>query len=105
MRRARATAFALVLTALPTLAHACAVCGADGGPSRSAFFWSTIALSLIPLAMFAGGLWFLRRSAGAWMRDELVERDDAVPAAPSDAAPADARRDAPAVGRLAAEPR
>lgn len=101
MKRARATAFALALTALPTLAHACAVCGADGGRSRLAFFWTTVLLSLVPLAMFAGGLWFLRRSAGAWMRDELVEREDAVVAAPRDGAPADAR----AASRLATESR
>lgn len=99
MRAARVAALAALCAALPAVAHACAVCGADGGPSRSAFFWSTIALSLIPLGLFAGGLWFLRRSAGAWMRDEFAEREDAiVPAAP--VAP-ESPRERATTGRLA----
>jgi hypothetical protein len=88
----RGLAAALGPALLPAAANACAVCGADGGASRSAFFWTTVLLSLVPLALFAGGLWFLRRAAGDWMRDELAEPTDAVPASGAprgrDAAPA-----------------
>jgi hypothetical protein len=79
-RSGLAAATVAIASSWPALAQACAVCGADGGSSRSAFFWTTVVLSLVPLGLFAGGLWYLRRAARDWMRDELADPTDAVPA-------------------------
>lgn len=77
---------------LPQLAHACAVCGAGNPANRFAFFASTIALSLIPLALFAAGFLWLRRRILSRFSDEFHERDDAtsaaVPAGAGSASPA-----------------
>lgn len=77
---------------LPQLAHACAVCGGGNPANRFAFFASTIALSLIPLALFAGGFLWLRRRILSRFSDEFHERADAtaaaVPAGAGSATPA-----------------
>lgn len=70
-------ALALVAgTLLPAAASACAVCGGGNPANRLAFFLSTIALSLLPLGLFAAGLWWLRRRLGARLREEFQDRDD-----------------------------
>jgi hypothetical protein len=70
--------------ALPAAARACAACGADGGASRAAFFWTTVLLSLLPLGMFAAGIAILVRTARGRLREEFADRDEAGgPAAPA----------------------
>ena len=69
-----ASVSSLVLS--PTLAHACAVCGGGTDRMRVAFLISTAFLSLLPLALIFGGLWWLRRSGAAMMRDEFMDRDE-----------------------------
>ena len=61
---------------LPAVARACAVCGGGTAQNRAAFFWTTVLLSLLPLGMMAGGFLFLRRTGGAWTRDEFADRED-----------------------------
>jgi hypothetical protein len=60
---------------LPGAARACAVCGLGLGANGSTFFWTTILLSLLPLAMIAAGVWYLRRQMLRHMPDEFVETD------------------------------
>lgn len=79
----RAALLALVLTALPSLAFACAVCGGGNPTNRTTFFLSTIVLSLLPLGMFAAGAMWLRRRLGDRLHEELQERE----ASASQAAP------------------
>ena len=61
---------------LPRACHACAVCGFGLGQSRSAFFWTTVALSILPLGLLAAGIYYLKRVGGAWLREEFRERDE-----------------------------
>ena len=59
----------------PAAAHACAVCGASAADrNRAAFFGTTILLSLLPLGMIGGGLWWLRRGGGH-DPDEFIDRE------------------------------
>jgi hypothetical protein len=79
----------VALSLLPGLAHACAVCGGGNPANRFAFFVSTMALSLLPLGMFAGGFLWLRSRLRAHSADEFTERDsvrDSV-IAPADRGP------------------
>ena len=74
------TARALGLTAamtlvLPRAALACAVCGGGNPANRFAFFASTIALSLLPLGLFAAGFLWLRSRIGRRGADEFRERN------------------------------
>ena len=78
MRRRTALVSGVLSALLPAAASACSVCGGGNPANRLAFFLSTIALSLIPLAMFAGGLWWLRSRLGAQLADEFQDRDAAV---------------------------
>lgn len=66
----------VALLALPDAALACAVCGASSVErSQMAFLGTTILLSLLPLALIGGGLWWVRRHAGERMAGEFVDRD------------------------------
>lgn len=67
------------LLAAPPFAQACAVCAGGNPANRFAFFASTIALSLIPLALFAAGFLWLRKRILSRFADEFREPDDAVP--------------------------
>ena len=67
----------LVATLLPAPALACAVCGGGNPANRFAFFASTIALSLLPLGLFAGAFLWLRSRLRARGAAEFVERDAA----------------------------
>jgi drug/metabolite transporter (DMT)-like permease len=79
----RAALLALAFAALPQAALACAVCGGGNPANRTTFFLSTIVLSLLPLAMFAAAVLWLRRRLGDRLRDELQDRDGTVsPSAP-----------------------
>ena len=73
---------AALLALLPALALACPVCGGGGDSPRSqaAFFNTTILLSLLPLGMIGGGVWWLRGQA---QDGEFEERDVMPPAAPA----------------------
>ena len=76
MRRARSIPLALaVAIALPRAALACAVCGGGNPANRFAFFASTIALSLLPLGLFAAGFLWLRSRIGRRGADEFRDRD------------------------------
>ena len=78
---ARASQCGVVLVGLvPARAFACAVCGGGNPANRFAFFASTIALSLLPLGLFAAGFLWLRARLRAHDRSEFVERDAARPA-------------------------
>lgn len=80
-----------VLLALlwPAAAHACAVCGALNDRNRAAFFGTTILLSLLPLGMIGGGVWWLRRNGSAFDAEDLIDRDRVAPPPPAaGAAPA-----------------
>jgi len=74
-RQATAVAAAVLLSLLPQLAHACAVCGGGNPANRFAFFASTISLSVIPLGLFAVGFLWLRKRIFSQTRDEFRERD------------------------------
>lgn len=67
---------ALLLCA-PHAAQACAVCGGGNPANRFAFFASTIALSLLPLGLFAAGILWMRARIVARFADEFTERDAA----------------------------
>ena len=69
-------AMALVL---PRAVLACAVCGGGNPANRFAFFASTIALSLLPLGLFAGAFLWLRSRLGDRGRSEFQERDPVTP--------------------------
>jgi hypothetical protein len=60
--RSLAPLLALLLALAPELAHACAVCGAaaDEDGSRLAYLATTIGMSALPLALFAGFILWLR---------------------------------------------
>lgn len=73
MRRAW-TALALSLAA-PATAQACAVCGAAVERSKAAFLGTTILLSLLPLALIGGALWWISRHARERLAGEFAERE------------------------------
>ena len=51
---------AALLVSLPELAHACPVCFDPRDENRLAFLGTTVFLSLLPLAIVAGTLLFIR---------------------------------------------
>lgn len=67
------------LLAAPAVAHACAVCGGGNPANRFAFFASTIALSLLPLGLFAGAFLWLRSRRSDHGRTEFDDREAVVP--------------------------
>ncbi len=72
--------FIAVTLAPARLAFACPVCGADkDDAARQAFFDTTIFLSLLPLAMFGGIVyWFVRRARAAELGEPRVHAQDDV---------------------------
>lgn len=78
-RGLRSAALLFVLAAiLPATAWACAVCGGGNPANRLTFFLSTIALSILPLGMFAGGVFWLRKKLREHRPDEFMDRDNLV---------------------------
>jgi hypothetical protein len=71
----------LLAGAWPALALACAMCGGGGDSPRSqaAFFNTTIILSLLPLGMIGGGVWWLRREGRGQLDGEFEVRDSYPP--------------------------
>ena len=94
------------LLAAPRAALACAVCAGGNPANRFAIFMSTIVLSLLPLALFAGAfLWLLSRM-GSRRAEEFRERDVLAPpdAEKPTAAPAELELRAPALNRTLPHP-
>lgn len=60
---------------LPATAHACAACAAN---DQQAFLVPTIILSVLPLGMIGGGVYWWRRNSGHRWGGEFDERDDPV---------------------------
>ena len=80
MRRALAV---LAVLAWPSAALACAACVAAADRNRTVFMISTIVLSLLPLAMVGGGLWWIARRARGSLAGEFVDRDAPALQAPT----------------------
>ena len=75
MIRRTASALALAALLLPAAAFACPVCSQSSNDrSASAFRGTTALLSLLPLTMFAGGIWWLRKKG--YGAGEFVDRDE-----------------------------
>jgi hypothetical protein len=83
----------LALILLPAAAEACAVCGAAAERNRAAFLGTTIFLSLLPLGMIGGGLYWLRKRGREFWGAEFEDRD--TPAEDSGRDPAPAERPGP----------
>ena len=80
MRRAGARAVAFALATLwPALAHACATCNGASDRNRSAFLWTKVFLSLLPLALFAAGFVWWTRGGREWLAREFDDRDAYTP--------------------------
>lgn len=74
-------ALLLLALALPEAASACAACtGGQTEETRYAFLWTTGFLSVLPLGMLGGVVWWLRRRARELAAREAV--DAAFAAAP-----------------------
>jgi cbb3-type cytochrome oxidase subunit 3 len=66
-------AVALALSVAPSAASACAVCtGGQDDETLAAFLAGTITLSLLPLAMIGGLVWWLRRRARQLAAEEAA---------------------------------
>jgi len=73
--RRTASALALVALLLPAAAFACPVCSANANDrNEKAFRGTTALLSLLPLTMFAGGIWWLRKKG--YGNGEFIDRDE-----------------------------
>jgi hypothetical protein len=59
----------------PGVAQACAVCGLANTQNQSAFLGTTILLSLLPLAMIGGGVWWARRTLRSLAEEDFKVRD------------------------------
>jgi hypothetical protein len=74
MRRALAGWIALLALALPRLAAACAVCFSASDDSRAAYVFTTVLLSILPLAAVGGFVVWARLRSRALAR-EASERE------------------------------
>jgi hypothetical protein len=74
-----AVALVALASLVPADTWACAVCGGGNPANRLTFFLSTIALSILPLGMFAAGVFWLRRKIREARPDEFMDRDTVVP--------------------------
>ncbi len=101
MRRRLPILLALLALSLPPAAHACAVCGAAVDRNRTAFLGTTILLSLLPLALMGGGLWWIARHARERLAGEFVEREPLAGAPEPPAGSGDAATTAPVTPSLA----
>ena len=81
---------------LPAGAKACAVCGLGLGRNGSAFLWTTVLLSLLPLGMIVAGLLYLRHVGRHWLRDEFQETDFSPLPAGDDGEPGESAATPPA---------
>ena len=68
----------LVLTAGPTVAHACPVCMAGERRTLMAYFGTAVLLSVLPFVLFGGmALWFVRQNRTRPAGDAAVAADPA----------------------------
>jgi hypothetical protein len=75
-RRPFAALLAAALTALPSLALACAACGVGNGRNKMAFFLTTIFLSLLPLGLIGAGILWIVRHSRSFIASEFRESDE-----------------------------
>jgi hypothetical protein len=75
MRRLLPISCLLAVTVLPGAAHACAACGAGVDRNRAVFLFTTIFLSLLPLALLGAGLLWLRMRSRARWRTRFGEHE------------------------------
>jgi hypothetical protein len=69
----------LALLALPRAASACAVCFSGPDETRGAFLSTTVGMSVLPLALVGGIIWWLRRQVKSAEREEAVRVRDVPP--------------------------
>ena len=69
--RATVAAAVLALSSAANLAYACPSCASPLEENRQAFVDTTIFLTVVPLMMMGGFIWWLRRKLRA--RDEMPE--------------------------------
>jgi hypothetical protein len=62
--------FTAILLLLPSLSHACAVCGTGFEQNRGAFIEATIVMSLLPLALIGGVAFYWRKKSRALAEEE-----------------------------------
>jgi hypothetical protein len=74
VKRALAVLIALAALWAPPV-FACAACVSAADRNRAVFLISTIILSLLPLAMIGGGLWWIARQARGRLAGEFEDRD------------------------------
>jgi uncharacterized membrane protein len=72
----------------PGAARACAVCAGQDEAVGWVMFVSSLALSMLPLVLIAGGVWYLRRRARQLAAVEAAEEAQRAVASPRRTAPA-----------------
>ena len=72
MMRSLACAVAVVVASVSSVAHACPTCASPLEENRQAFVDTTILLTLVPLAMIGGFVWWLRRKARSLEQHEIA---------------------------------
>ena len=93
MRRAAVALGALAVTLWPRLALACAGCSVGNGRNQVQFFWTTVFLSLFPLALLVAIGWWIVRQCRGFIKDEFRDDEEEL------LEKAHAIRDAMAVGK------
>jgi hypothetical protein len=63
IRRLSAIGAFLLMQALPSVSHACAVCFSATEQNRAAFIETTVLMSLLPLAMIGGVVYWYRKKS------------------------------------------
>ncbi len=80
---AKILALAALLLAAPELASACAVCtGGQTEEVQYAFIWTTGFMSLMPLILVGGLVWYLRRRVRELAEKQAQREPEPVPIAP-----------------------
>jgi protein-S-isoprenylcysteine O-methyltransferase Ste14 len=79
LRRWPGAVLALLVVFSPQISQACAVCFSARDENRAAFLTTTILLTLSPLLMIGGVIWWLRRCA---QRSHQTARDQRAERAP-----------------------
>jgi hypothetical protein len=73
------TAMALAICMHPSVALACSVCFLPSEMNRGAYLGTTVFLSLLPLALMAGSIyWIVRQYKAAALRDHALLPEQAL---------------------------
>lgn len=72
MIRSVSSLVALFVASVASIAHACPTCASPLEENRQAFVDTTILLTLVPLAMIGGFVWWLRRKARSIEQPEIA---------------------------------